>query len=122
MQPDCHAHAWLRAFRRFLIGSVTARVLHDSDCPVFTGTHCGETGAGKVGGSPPAVPVDFGPQSEAMLHWASVFAQDTTSLHIVTRCRMSSGEARYLNEEVQVSIAAQARRLSCWGTFRLKVK
>jgi nucleotide-binding universal stress UspA family protein len=27
------------AFRRFLLGSVTAKVLHDADCPVWTGVH-----------------------------------------------------------------------------------
>lgn len=26
-------------FRRFLLGSVTAKVLHDAECPVWTGTH-----------------------------------------------------------------------------------
>ncbi len=26
-------------FRRFLLGSVTAKVLHDTDCPVWTGVH-----------------------------------------------------------------------------------
>lgn len=31
-------HAYGR-FRRFLLGSVTAKVLHDSDCPVCTGVH-----------------------------------------------------------------------------------
>ena len=29
-------------FRRFLIGSVTAKVLHDLSCPVWTGTHISE--------------------------------------------------------------------------------
>jgi len=29
----------LGAFRRFLLGSVTAKVLHDSECPVWTGAH-----------------------------------------------------------------------------------
>ena len=29
----------LGGFRRFLLGSVTAKVLHDADCPVFTGAH-----------------------------------------------------------------------------------
>jgi nucleotide-binding universal stress UspA family protein len=27
------------AFRRFLLGSVTSKVLHDSECPVWTGAH-----------------------------------------------------------------------------------
>lgn len=29
----------LGSFRRFLLGSVTAKVLHDVDCPVWTGAH-----------------------------------------------------------------------------------
>jgi nucleotide-binding universal stress UspA family protein len=29
-------------FRRFLLGSVTAKVLHDLECPVWTGVHSGE--------------------------------------------------------------------------------
>jgi nucleotide-binding universal stress UspA family protein len=35
MMPT-HGHG---AFRRFLLGSVTAKVLHDADCPVWTGVH-----------------------------------------------------------------------------------
>jgi len=31
-------HAYGR-FRRFLLGSVTSKVLHDADCPVWTGVH-----------------------------------------------------------------------------------
>ena len=30
-------------FRRFLLGSVTAKVLHDAQCPVWTGVHTEET-------------------------------------------------------------------------------
>ena len=29
-------------FRRFLLGSVTSKILHDSDCPVMTGAHMPE--------------------------------------------------------------------------------
>jgi len=35
MMPT-HGHG---AFRRFLLGSVTAKILHDADCPVWTGVH-----------------------------------------------------------------------------------
>lgn len=34
-------------FRRFLLGSVTAKVLHDAECPVWTGTHMQES-QGKI--------------------------------------------------------------------------
>jgi nucleotide-binding universal stress UspA family protein len=36
-------------FRRFLLGSVTSKVLHDADCPVWTGVHLEEAPeAGKI--------------------------------------------------------------------------
>ena len=35
MMPS-HGHG---PFRRFLLGSVTAKILHDADCPVWTGVH-----------------------------------------------------------------------------------
>jgi len=99
-------------FRRFLIGSVTATVLHDSDCPVFTGTHLVEKPAPeRLVVRRLLCAVDFGPQSEVMLRWASDFAEDYgASLHVVHALpALSSGEARYLDEEFQVSIARQAR-------------
>ena len=30
------------AIRRFLLGSVTSKVLHDSECPIWTGAHLEE--------------------------------------------------------------------------------
>ncbi|MCC7237235.1 MAG: universal stress protein [Bryobacterales bacterium] len=102
-------------FRRFLIGSVTARVLHDAECPVFTGTHLAVTPASeRLMIRRLLCAVDFGPQSEAMLLWASKFAQGYgASLHLVHALpALSSGEARYLDEEIQVNIARQARAQS----------
>jgi nucleotide-binding universal stress UspA family protein len=64
-------------FRRLLLGSVTAKVLHDADCPVWTGVHT-ESG-------PPTEParlnhvacaVDLGPQSALVLDWASRIAAE----------------------------------------------
>jgi nucleotide-binding universal stress UspA family protein len=63
-------------FRRFVLGSVTSKVLHDVTCPVFTGAHIEEI--------PPHDPapykhvgcaVDLQPHSEAVLKWAWEFAQ-----------------------------------------------
>jgi len=59
-------------FRQFILGSITAKVLHDADCPVWTGVHL-ET-------APPAeaapfqnvvCAVDLGPQSGKALKWAA---------------------------------------------------
>ncbi len=38
-------------FRRFILGSVTAKVLHDADCPVLTGVHMDE--------APPIEQIEF---------------------------------------------------------------
>jgi nucleotide-binding universal stress UspA family protein len=58
-------------FRRFILGSNTAKVLHDADCPVWTGVHI-------EAAQPVAAPfakilcaVDLGPQSARTLTWAS---------------------------------------------------
>jgi nucleotide-binding universal stress UspA family protein len=59
-------------FRRFLLGSNTARVLHDALCPVWTGVHIDEA----HGGAPAQLrnilcAVDLGPQSSRTLCWAA---------------------------------------------------
>jgi nucleotide-binding universal stress UspA family protein len=43
MMPT-HGHA---ALYRFLLGSVTAKVLHETDCPVWTGAHLEDAAAGE---------------------------------------------------------------------------
>lgn len=64
-------------FRRLLLGSVTAKVLHDSECPVWTGSHAGDAPAH----SPTEVhhvmcAVNFGPQSAKAVRWAADFAAE----------------------------------------------
>ena len=63
-------------FRRFLLGSVTAKVLHDADCPVLTGVHLeqdGEMEPAKVNSI--ICSVDLGPQSAKAFEWASQMAE-----------------------------------------------
>jgi len=64
-------------FRRFLLGSVTAKVLHDADCPVLTSVHMEE--AGELEAVRPTkivCAVDMGPQSRKALDWADQLAQE----------------------------------------------
>ena len=60
-------------FRRFLLGSVTAKVLHDVKCPVWTSAHTPEKLA------PPAgyrnvCAVDISSDNLPLLRWATLFA------------------------------------------------
>jgi len=62
-------------FRRFLIGSVTAKVLHDVKCPVLTSVHMEEQAfASPAGFSNVLCAIDMGPQSPDALKWASEVA------------------------------------------------
>ena len=75
-------------FRRLLIGSVTAKVLHDASCPVWTAAHRPDTASG-VSAKPRriACAVDLGPQSSSILGWASrlcwEFGAPLSVIHVV---------------------------------------
>ena len=58
-------------FRRFILGSNTAKVLHDADCPVWTGVHLEEAAPVAAPFSKILCAVDLGPQSARALAWAS---------------------------------------------------
>jgi nucleotide-binding universal stress UspA family protein len=63
-------------FRRFLLGSVTAKVLHDVKCPVWTSAHIPEGPAPPVGYRSLLCAVDLTPKSLALVQWASAFARE----------------------------------------------
>ena len=64
-------------FRRFILGSVAAKILHDARCPVWTGAHLEH-----VANEEPTrfrsvmCAIDLGKQSCATLRWAGLFAAD----------------------------------------------
>jgi len=62
-------------FRRFILGSVTAKVLHDADCPVWTGVHLEAPNVDACHWTRIAVAIDLGPQTERTLMWAARFAE-----------------------------------------------
>lgn len=100
-------------FRRFILGSVTAKVLHDAQCPVWTGIHLEQAPV------PEAIrlrtilcAVDLGRQSAEPLRWAAALARDFQArllvAHACPRIELRPGECgdRDLNSE----LAAAARR------------
>jgi nucleotide-binding universal stress UspA family protein len=84
-------------FRRFILGSVAAKILHDADCPVFTGAHLPETVPDEsLAFRNILCAVDFCPQSEKALEWASEFAGEfhaqLTLVHITPSIEGRVGE------------------------------
>ena len=83
-------------FRRFLLGSVTAKVLHDARCPVWTGPHLERAPdwpsftLRRI-----ACAVDLGPQSRAVLGWAAAmareFSTDLVILHALPASAVTAG-------------------------------
>jgi nucleotide-binding universal stress UspA family protein len=78
----------LGAFYRFLLGSVTAKVLHESHCPVWTGAHLEEAPAGEFSIRHVLCSVDLSPHSNhtASLAGEMAAAVDATLtlVHITT--------------------------------------
>ena len=102
----------LSVFRRYILGSITAKVLHDAECAVWTGAH--------LEGAPPleaiAFPkvmcaIDMGSQSENALRWASGFAKEHSAelivVHVVTA--VEAGPAKYLDQRFVLEVSAQMR-------------
>jgi nucleotide-binding universal stress UspA family protein len=76
-------------FRRFLMGSVTAKVLHDATCPVLTGVHIENAPIPEtVHFKAIACAVDLGEHTREVLGWASGMAvacdADLVIVHVVT--------------------------------------
>lgn len=73
-------------FRRFILGSNTAKVLHDADCPVWTGVHIADAPHGPLELRHVLCAVDLGPQSANALTWADglrrLFDARLTLLHV----------------------------------------
>jgi nucleotide-binding universal stress UspA family protein len=73
-------------FRRFILGSNTAKVLHDADCPVWTGAHIAGTPSQPVALRHILCAVDLGAQSAKALAWAEwlrrLFGARLTLMHV----------------------------------------
>jgi len=95
----------LGPFRRFLIGSVAAKILHDADCPVWTGVHMESAPAlEKIELHRVLCAIDTEPHAATVLASAKEFTGEyKAELNVVHVCE--SGESR---EAVQKLAGNQA--------------
>ncbi|HTM47273.1 MAG TPA: universal stress protein [Bryobacteraceae bacterium] len=61
-------------YRRFLLGSVTSKVLHDVKCPVWTSAHVPEPPGAPAAYQRVLCALDYVPESLALLRWAALLA------------------------------------------------
>lgn len=99
-------------FRSLLLGSVTAKVLHDSECPVWTGAHMD---------TPPVAAhiecrrilcaLDLSPKSRCILTWAAEYAHaygaELRLIHVLPE--QASLPARQLDREFMEERRAEAK-------------
>ena len=99
-------------FRRFLLGSVTAKLLHDADCPVLTGVHLQE--------ALPLEPVffrnilcavDFDSAGEKALRWATELATEFHSRLTVVHALppLEVGQAHYFDQALPMRLRQLAQ-------------
>lgn len=101
-------------FRRFILGSVTAKVLHDSVIPVMTGVHLEQAPkVGEIHFRHIIAGVDLGPQSEHALRWAAEFAASfgakVTMVHAVPCIQAPADEFFHADFAAQMNAEARDR-------------
>jgi nucleotide-binding universal stress UspA family protein len=102
-------------FRRFLLGSVTAKVLHDAHCAVWTGPHMEEASAyPSIGFRKVLCAVDLGPESRSVLEWGSRFAWEygasLAAVHAIPASTVSLGGI-YFDPQWHERVLQESERL-----------
>jgi nucleotide-binding universal stress UspA family protein len=101
------------AFRRFLLGSVTAKVLHDANCPVWTSSHLTDKFSA-ISMLPKVIvcAVDVNGEGRAVLHWAADLASDLQAHLIVVHAIPSlefHPETYFLEADMRKSVIGETR-------------
>jgi len=99
-------------FRRFILGSVTAKILHDADCPVLTGVHLEEVQAlNPIFFRRIVCAIDLDSAGEKALRWAGDFAAEFNAHLTVVHAlpSLGVGQARYFDQAFPVTLRQVAQ-------------
>ena len=99
-------------FNQFLLGSVTAKVLHGSECPVWTGAHVEESPVPEFGIRNVLCAVDFGPRSHKTVSWAAEMAAEfgarLTLSHVTAGVELWGPGGSYVNPKWKEALVGDA--------------
>lgn len=102
-------------FRRFLLGSVTSKVLHDAKCPVLTGVHTEAQPQASDGSYKRiACAVGLTEHSESVLRWAWELTQscggELTVIHAAPYLEQAMAYGEWFPTDLRESVLAHANK------------
>jgi nucleotide-binding universal stress UspA family protein len=99
-------------FNRFLLGSVTAKVLHGTECPVWTGAHVEEKGTPEFAVRSVLCAVDLSSRSGEVLSWAAQIAAEfsarLTLTHVTASAEFWGPGGSYVDQKWKRALVSDA--------------
>jgi nucleotide-binding universal stress UspA family protein len=99
-------------FNQFLLGSVTAKVLQGTECPVWTGAHTEESPAPEFAIRSVLCAVDFGPRSHKTVSWAAQiaagFGARLTLAHVTASVELWGPGGSYVDQKWKKELVGDA--------------
>ncbi len=100
------------AFYQFLMGSVTAKVLHEAECPVWTDAHVEEARGQGFAIRNVLCAVEFGPRADIAVSWAARLAAEfgarLTLANVTASVEFWGPGGNYVNEKWKAELVSNA--------------
>jgi nucleotide-binding universal stress UspA family protein len=99
-------------FYQFLLGSVAAKVLYGTECPVWTGAHVQDSPAQKFAVRSVLGAVEFGPRAELTVSWAAQIAAEfgahLTLANVTASVEMWGAGGNYVDQKLKQELVSNA--------------
>jgi nucleotide-binding universal stress UspA family protein len=99
-------------FYQFLLGSVAAKVLYGTECPVWTGAHVQESPAQKFAIRSVLCAVEFGPRANLTVSWAAQIAAEfgahLTLANVTSGVEMWGAGGNYVDQKWKEELVSNA--------------
>jgi nucleotide-binding universal stress UspA family protein len=100
------------SFNQFLLGSVTEKVLHGTECPIWTGAHVEKSSVEKFAIRNVLCAVDLGPHSQKTVSWAADLAAEfgarLTLAHVTAGVEFWGPGGLHVNREWKEALVGPA--------------